>query len=130
MDTLFSFYINENFVLLYARVILGIVMLYYGIPKIKDLEANARDFDGMGWRPGWVWGTICALLEFFGGPLVILGIFTEIVVFLFAIKMVLGTSWKLASAKKPFSDYSYDLLIIAVALVIMKYGIGDYLIVF
>lgn len=45
-----------DLVLLIPRVIFAVVFLSYGWPKIKDLKANARDFEEMGFKPGWLWG--------------------------------------------------------------------------
>ena len=45
-------------VLLAARLIMGVVMLYYGWPKIRDPRKNAKDFDATGFRPGWLFGTL------------------------------------------------------------------------
>ena len=37
-----------DIVLLIIRVLFGIVFLYYGYPKLKDLKSNAKDFEQMG----------------------------------------------------------------------------------
>ncbi|NJL94760.1 MAG: DoxX family protein [Anaerolineae bacterium] len=63
----------SDVVLLLVRVIFGIIYLYYGIPKLRDLAKNAQDFEQMGFKPGWFWGTPIALLETFGSLAVMLG---------------------------------------------------------
>jgi putative oxidoreductase len=60
-------------VLLVARLITGVVMLYYGWPKIRNPRKNAKDFDATGLRPGWLFGTLVGATEFFGGILMLLG---------------------------------------------------------
>lgn len=64
-------------VLTFGRIILGLVMVHYGWPKIRDLNANARDFHTMGFRPSHFWGTIVAVNEFFGGLAMLSGTFAE-----------------------------------------------------
>jgi hypothetical protein len=39
--------------------------------------------------------------------------------------MMVGTFWKL-KIKKPFSDYSYDIQLFALCLVVMSQGAGAY----
>ena len=115
--------ISDAYVLLAARVVLGCVMIHFGWPKIRDLRKNASDFVAMGFRPGLFWGSIIAFSEFFGGSLLVLGIYPELFAALFAFQMLLGTFWKL-KIKKPFSDYSYDILALIISLFIVMYGGG------
>lgn len=121
-------FIESGWILLFVRVVLGGVMIYYGFPKIKNLRSNANDFVGMGFKPGWLWGTICAFVEFFGGIAMLLGFFAEIAAALYVFKMLIGTIWKL-KIKKPFTDYSYDIQLLALCLVIMAFGPGVYALV-
>jgi hypothetical protein len=65
MSILLFWYGGWGFVI--PRIILGAMLIVHGWPKIKDLRQNASNFSGMGFKPGWLWGTIAALLEFFGG---------------------------------------------------------------
>jgi DoxX-like protein len=79
-------------VLLAARLIMAVVMLFYGWPKIRDPRKNAKDFDATGFRPGWLLGIV-----------------------------VKATKWD-----KPFTDYSYDLLLLALCLLRLALGPGAY----
>lgn len=114
-----------DLLLFFVRVVLGMVMIYYGLPKIRDLKKNAEDFVGMGFRPGFFWGTIVAIIEFFGGVAMILGFYTGVVASLFGIEMALGAFWKMGR-KKPFTDYSYDVLLLALSAVVLVFGAGLY----
>lgn len=118
-------FIDARFILTLLRIVLGAVMIYYGWPKIRDLRANAKDFVGMGFKPGWFWGTLIALVEFPGGTLVVLGLFAEIAAAFFAFQMLVGTFWKLKN-KKDFTEYSYDLQLFALGLVVWKLGPGAF----
>lgn len=110
--------------LLLGRVVVGVVMLYFGIPKMRDLRANAQDFTNMGFKPGMLFGTLIAFLEFFGGIAMILGFLAELVAIAMAFMMIVGTAWKL-KVKKGFPEYSYDLLILALCLIILTLGPGE-----
>jgi hypothetical protein len=59
--------IQIDWVLLLIRSVLAAVMIYYGWPKIRDPASNAKDFVRMGFKPGMFWGTLIAVVEFFGG---------------------------------------------------------------
>ncbi len=116
---------NSPHILLIARIIMGITFLYYGLPKIKNLKQNAIDFEKMGFKPGNLFGTPIALLESIGSLLLIFGIFGDIIALLFAGHMTIGTIWKITKAQKPFTDWSYDLILLALSLVLFSYGTGS-----
>ena len=120
-----SMIIDAEWVVFFLRVTVATVMVYYGLPKIRDPAANANDFVQMGFRPGIFWGTLIAAVEFFGGIAVFLGFYAELAAALFAFQMMVGTFWKL-KIKKPFSDYSYDIQLFVMCLVIMAQGSGAY----
>ena len=115
--------IDFGWILLLARLVLGSGMIYYGWPKARDLRANAKDFDQMGFSPGIFWGTLIAAVEFIGGIAVVLGLFAELAAALFAFQMLVGAFWKIR-LKKPFTDYSYDFQIFALCLIVMSQGGG------
>lgn len=117
--------ISPDWVLFFIRVVMGIVLIYYGWPKIKNLKSNADDFVGMGFRPGMLWGTLIAVVEFFGGIAMLTGLYAELAASLFGFQMIVGTFWKL-KGKKPFTDYSYDLQLLGLCIVIMSFGAGRY----
>lgn len=113
-----------SLLLLLARIIFGAVFIYYGIPKIKNLKKNAQDFVAMGFKPGMFWGTIAAVLEVFGGLFIILGILFYPVLILFATFTLVGAIWKIFFAKKQFPEWSYDLILFALALTLIVTGSG------
>jgi putative oxidoreductase len=117
--------ITTGWILFFARAVLAVVMVYYGWPKVRDWRSNAEDFARMGFKPGAFWGPLIALVEFLGGVAVLFGIYAELAAALFGFQMLVGTFWKL-KIQKPFSDYSYDLQLLALCLVIMHQGAGAY----
>jgi uncharacterized membrane protein YphA (DoxX/SURF4 family) len=117
--------IRFEWILLLSRIVLAVVMIYYGWPKIRDLNANANDFVHMGFKPGMLWGNLIALVEFAGGIAIFLGIYAELAAALFAYQMLVGTFWKLKIGK-PFTDYSYDLQLFALSLTLASQGAGAF----
>ena len=113
-----------DLVLLVVRAITGITMVYYGWPKVRDPKKNAADFDAIGFKPGWLWGTLVLLAEFGGGLLILSGVYTWVGAALIAIHMTTGTMWKITATDKPFKDWSYDLLLVALALGLLATGPG------
>jgi putative oxidoreductase len=115
-----------DLVLLVARIITGGTMIYYGWPKVKDPRKNREDIANAGFRPAWLWGTIVMLVEFAGGIAIVLGVYTWVAAALIGFEMFTGTLWKITRAHKPFPEYSYDLLLLALALVLLAVGPGAY----
>jgi len=116
----------QNTVLLAVRLVAGSIMIYYGWPKIRDLQSNAKDFADMGFKPGWLHGSIVAFVEFVGGLGVLIGFLTWIPAAAFGFEMLMGTAWKINKTDKPFTDWSYDLLLFAVMVVLLAFGSGNY----
>lgn len=112
-------------ILMIVRVVVGLVMVYYGSIKIRDTRKNYHNFNAMGFYPGWLWGSIVMMLEFFGGIMLILGIFPGTIALLFGGQMLVGTLWKITKTNKPFTDWSYDVALLALALVILSFGAGN-----
>lgn len=117
--------VTPDWILLFTRVVTGVVLVYYGWPKCRDLKSCARNFEVMGFRPGVFWGTLIAVIEFFGGLAMLAGLYAELVASLFGFQMIVGTFWKLKIGKS-FTDYSYDLQLLALCVVMMEFGAGRY----
>lgn len=114
----------SSLALLIVRIIFAITFFYYGWPKLKDLKSNAKDFEGMGFKPGWLFGTPIAFLETGGSLLILFGLFLGVIPLLFALHMITGTIWKSTSTDKPFTDWSYDLLLLSISILFMITGPG------
>jgi uncharacterized membrane protein YphA (DoxX/SURF4 family) len=125
VEGLMSSHIEPQWILLFLRSVLAVVMIHYGWPKVRDLKSNANDFEHMGFKPGMLWGTLIALVEFLGGVATLLGLYAELAAALFAFEMMAGMFWKL-KIRKPFADYSYDIQLLALCLVVMSQGAGAF----
>ena len=114
----------HDLVLLAVRLVTGVVMVYYGWPKIRDPAGHVRDFAATGFKPVALWATVILVVEFFGGLAMLMGLYTWVAAALFGFEMATGAVWKIAKAGKPFTDYSYDLELLALCLVLLAFGPG------
>lgn len=70
-----------------CRVFCGIVFIVHGTPKIMNLGGTSMFFSENFGIPGWVAIPI-ALLEFFGGILLVVGFLTRVLASLFILEMI------------------------------------------
>jgi putative oxidoreductase len=113
-----------DWALLVLRLMVAGVFLAHGWPKLRDLKTNAENFGMMGFRPGWFWGTIVALVENLGGALLMLGIGTQAVGVLMAGQILVAAIWKKRQGMGLVNGYELDLLLAAAALVLATNGGG------
>ena len=113
-----------------CRVFCGIVFIIHGTPKIMNLETTTGIFEGMGF-PGWTAVPI-AILEFFGGILLLVGFLTRILAATFIVEMlVAGIKVHLPAGFDVFHfgdpmarGYEYNLALILLLLVVILLGAG------
>jgi len=109
--------------LLVLRVVLGLILIIHGWPKIKDLKKTAQDFAAMGFKPGLWWGSAVALLEFLGGFFLAFGLLTQLVAGLVVIQFLV-ILLKLKRGMPFAGGFEFDLLILASALALLVLGGG------
>lgn len=113
-----------DWALLALRLMVAWVFLAHGWPKLRNLKTNAENFGMMGFKPGWLWGTIVALVENAGSALLILGIGTQVVGVLMAGEMLVAAIWKKKQGMGLVNGYELDILLAAAALVLATRGGG------
>ncbi len=110
--------------LLVLRVVLGVVMIAHGYPKVfGGLSHHAQFVSSLG-LPGW-WAYLSAAAEFFGGILVIAGLFTRVAAL--GICMDLGVAiWKVHWRNGLLGDKGYQLplALAAIAFALIFFGAG------
>ena len=123
----------DPFMLPMLRVMLGLILIPHGCQKAFGWFGGAgfarftQIFESIGYRPGAVWLTIVILVELVGGLCLVLGLFTRVAALFVALFMA-NAVW-FTSAKGFFwtaQGSEYSLLILAVAVVFMVRGGGDY----
>ncbi|MBI5787026.1 MAG: DoxX family protein [Candidatus Niyogibacteria bacterium] len=116
----------SNFAPLLLRVVLGLVFVVHGYPKLfGGFSQTVGFFESVGIKPGKFWAFVVGAVEFFGGIALILGFATQLAALLIAINMVV------AMAKVKFkmgfvNGYEFDLVLLAMALSLMLTGAGAF----
>ena len=116
------FLVFSDWALVLLRLVLGLIFIAHGWPKIKDLKTTAQNFAAMGFRPGKLWGSLVASVEFLGGILFILGLFTQVAALILAIEFIVIMIWKLKTKQKLVGGYELDLILLAALLVLASMG--------
>ena len=116
------------------RIAYGAWYIPHGMQKLfgafggGGVSGTAGFFDKIGYSPGILWGTLVGCTEFFGGILLVFGLLTRPIAFMFTIFMYVaafhfniksGYFWTKGGMEMP-------LLLLAVALVILVRGGGEY----
>ena len=103
----------------------NIVFIVHGFPKITDLSSTKKGFAQIEAPMPSLTSLYAAFVEFFGGIMVLLGIYSGWASFLLAIDMLgamLFVKWK-----KPFvSGWEFDFVLFIIAVAILLAGPGDY----
>lgn len=74
--------------LLLLRLGLGLIFIYHGFPKLTHIHQTVSEFPHMGFPSYFAY--IAGILEFFGGWLLILGLFTRVTALLLAGEMAIA----------------------------------------
>lgn len=112
------------------RVILGIIFLVHGYPKLfKNFRGTADWLASSGFKPGVFWAFVLGATEFFGGWALLLGLVSRVAAGLLIISMVIATLLKSLKWHAPFttdtgSGYEFDLLILAGLVALFLLGSG------
>ena len=103
------------------RVAVGLILIPHGFAKVFGADAipASRNFVNFGWAYPLAWAYFIGVVEFFGGILLALGLFTRVVAAAFVIEMavisfaVLYPSW---SWGKRGMEYALFMGIVALAI--------------
>jgi putative oxidoreductase len=109
--------------LLFLRVVLGIIFIWHGYPKLTHPNAMHGFFVQHGLPVYFV--TMAGVLEVFGGGLLILGFLTPIAALLLAMEMAVAI-WKVHSAGGYMAvhNYEFPLVLAAACFALATVGAG------
>mgnify|MGYP001607227807 FL=1 len=124
------FLVYKDLALLLLRLVIAGIFLAHGWPKLKNLKTTMANFNIMGFKPGWLWGTYVALLETVGALMLILGVGTQIVALLLAGQMAVAAIWQKRQGKGLIGGYELDLLLVAASLALATSGGGMFALIF
>ncbi|WBU54295.1 DoxX family protein [Paracoccus sp. SCSIO 75233] len=74
------------------RVVVGVMLMMEGWPKIVAPFAQAGFTESLGFYPGWFWSAALAVMQFVGGLMIVVGFLTRPVVLANAV-MLAVTLW-------------------------------------
>lgn len=118
----------QNLILFFARLILGLTFIFHGWPKIKNPTGMADWLKSMRFPLPVLLSVMVAVVEFFGGLAILLGVYTQLPALLIAFNMVIATGVrKIAKKDKWVGGYEFDLSLLALALIIALYGAGEWI---
>lgn len=110
---------------IFLRLALGTVFMAHGWGKLSGPLATADGFniEGWGWPYPAFWAWLVALVETFGGLMVIAGLFTRVAAFLLACVMVVAiVNVRLERGFVGGFEFELTLLLVALSLVTMGGG--------
>lgn len=120
--------LNPDLALLVLRVVLGIIMLYHGWPKLTNLGGTIEGFTGMGIPLPALSAIFATVAEVGGGLLLLAGAFTDVAGLLVAIDMLGAILF--VHAKNGFAvdkgGFEWPLALFAMALAVAFAGPGRY----
>ncbi len=120
--------LNPDAGLLILRVVLGIIMMYHGWPKLTNLGGVIEGFSGMGIPLPAVAAVFSMVAEFFGGLLLLVGVLTDVAGLMIAVDMLGAIVF--VHAKNGFAvdkgGIEWPLALCAMALGIALSGPGRY----
>lgn len=114
----------EPLALLALRVVLGLIFLYHGYPKLVHPTDAMRDFFISHGFQGYFLG-VAGILECFGALLLFAGLFTRAAALLLAIEMAIAI-WKVHSAHgiMAVKDFEFPLAVCAGCFLLATSGAG------
>lgn len=119
--------LNPPLAHLILRVALGILFVAHGYPKLfKNFGQFAGWLDSMGFKPGKFWALVAGAVEFFGGIMLVLGLWVQVVGILISIQMLVAM-WKAKWGKVGLTDqggWELDLIYLVAALALAMMGPG------
>ena len=110
--------------LLALRIVLGIIMIGHGYPKVfGGLSEHVHHVSNLG-LPGWL-AYCSAAAEFFGGILVLIGLFTRVAALAIVVNMSVAI-WKVHWKNGLLGNggYQFPLSLAAIAFALILLGAG------
>ena len=116
----------NDWVWLILRVVFGLIFVAHGKRKLFGGLANtAQFFASIGLKPAKLLAIVVSFVEFFGGILVIIGLFTQVAAALIGVVMIVAIL-KVKLKKGLVDGYEFDLILLACALALFVLGGGNF----
>ncbi len=92
--------------LLLLRVAMGVIFIYHGYPKLTHAQQWVQNFGHMGF-PGF-FAYLAGIFEFFGGVMLIVGLFTRIAGLVLAVEMAIAVTKVHGLIAHPMNVHVYE----------------------
>lgn len=115
-----------DWAILVMRLALGFIFIAHGWRKLRNFTGTMNWLAGEGFYPSWFWAPLVTALELLGGILVLVGLFTQAVVILLAINMMVAFGYNFKKSAGFFGHLELDLILIAALLLMATLGNGFY----
>jgi putative oxidoreductase len=106
-----------------ARLILGLVLIIHGYPKLKNFKMTANWMNDNGFKPGVLFALLAILIEFFGGISLVFGFFVQFISLFIVLQFLVIIVWRFFGHMSK-TEFELDLFILAVALMLLFNGGG------
>lgn len=116
----------EMFGPLLLRIGLAVIFIAHGYPKLFKKEVflgTVQFFEAVNIKPGKFWVLTVGVVEFCGGILLLVGLFTQLVALLLAINMLVAIL-KVNLKKGLVGGYEFELVLLCSALALLVLGPG------
>ena len=119
--------VNPDAAATFARVLLAVLFLAHGVPKMKNMKGTVDFVRGTGFPGGAVFAVLFTLLEFFGAIAMLLGFLVQILAILFTLQMVATSIFAKTKLGKKFTGgYELDVLFLVLAITVVLLGPGPW----
>lgn len=107
------------------RIVLGIILVTYGVNKFKNPNMAEEIFSSAGIRPAKLWVKAVATLELISGLLLLIGFLTQLAVILASLILIV-TVIKMKIKNGFIRGYDFEILLLAIALSLLFLGPGAF----
>jgi putative oxidoreductase len=119
---------QTGWTILLIRIVLGVIFIAHGWPKLKNFKGTVGWLGGAGFKPGWLWAGLLTAGELLGGLCILAGFYVQIAALVLTVSMIVAMIYKIRN-KTPFlvmtaPGWEFDLLIIAALLLLATTGSG------
>jgi len=112
----------------FLRIGLALIFIAHGYPKIfssTGFHGIVKFFESINIKPAKFWVLVVGVVEFFGGILLFVGLFTQLVALLLAIDMLVAIL-KVNFKKGLIGGYEFELILLLSALALIVLGPGAF----
>lgn len=115
--------IFSDWAIFIGRVVLGLILMRHGLPKLRNLKGTGEWFQSISFRPGNFWAAVAGIVEFVGGLALVLGFLGQLAAFFVVLEFAV-VLLKFKGKAMFQEDSEKDWLIFSLALLVLTLGSG------